>query len=126
MRIFVCLWLAVCGLAQSPTYPAEQENTLFKTVPGKQLFAEDVRCGDYFWKSDKADKSGATVLYFFYGDPAYGKGKLGMYKQKAYKVTLNEEKDPPTAQVILEGGSFKEVRVLMTKAQYESAKACFL
>ena len=125
MRILLCLAAAVCASAQPAQYAADQENAVFKTVPGKQLFHEDVRCGDYFWKSDKADKSGALILYFFYGDPGYGKGKLGLYKQKAYKVVINEEKDPPTAQVINEGGNFKEVRVQMTRAEYEKSKACF-
>ena len=120
------LALAVCGFGQADQYAAGRENIVFKTVPGKQLFPEDVRCGEYFWKSDKADKTGATVLYFFYGDPAYGKNKLGLYKQKTYTVAINEEKDPPTAQVVNEGGAFKEVRVQMTRAQYELSKACFV
>src|ERR1035438_603027 len=82
------LALAVCGFGQADQYAAGRENIVFKTVPGKQLFPEDVRCGEYFWKSDKADKTGATVLYFFYGDPAYGKNKLGLYKQKTYTVAI--------------------------------------
>jgi hypothetical protein len=118
--------LAACAFGQSADqYAADKENVVFKTVPGKQLFPEDVRCGEYFWKSEKADKGGATILYFFYGDPAYGKGKLGMYKQKAYKVVFDEQRDPPTAQVINEQGQFKEVRVVMTKAQFEASKSCF-
>jgi hypothetical protein len=117
--------LAVCAFAQSTNYPADQENVVFKTVAGKQVFAEDVRCGDYFWKSEKADKNGATVLYFFYGDPAYGKGKLGMYKQRSYRVVINEQKDPPTAQVINEKGTFKEVLVQMSQAEFDRSRACF-
>jgi hypothetical protein len=129
MRSLLCVFaipvLAACGFGQTADYAADKENAIFKTVPGKQLFPEDVRCGEYLWKSEKADKNGATILYFFYGDPAYGKNKLGMYKQRAYKVVLNEEKDPPTAQVVSENGAFKEVRVQMTRAQFELSKACF-
>jgi hypothetical protein len=125
LTIGALLAVPLCSLAQADPYAADKENVVFKTVPGKQLFQEDIRCGEYFWKSDKADKTGATVLYFFYGDPAYGKNKLGIYKQKTYRVTINEEKDPPTAQVVNEGGTFKELRVQMTKAQFELSKACF-
>jgi hypothetical protein len=123
--LFAMLTLAALGFGQTPDYAADRENPLLKTVAGKQLFPGDVRCGEYFWKSDKADKGGATVLYFFYGDPAYGKNKLGMYRQKSYKVVLDVRKDPPTAQVINKEGSFKEVRVQMTQAQFELSKACF-
>lgn len=123
-RILGCLAAAVyCCAAQD--YAPDKENVILKTVPGKQLFKEDVRCGEYFWKSEKADKVGATVLYFFYGNPAWGQNKLGMYKQKSYKVELSEEKDPPTAQVVNEDGQFKQVVVRMTKALYETARACF-
>ncbi|HEV2445786.1 MAG TPA: hypothetical protein VGS58_07685 [Candidatus Sulfopaludibacter sp.] len=125
MRICVLPALAACCLGQAGDYAPDKENALFKTVPGKQLFQEDVRCGDYFWKSEKADKNGATTLYFFYGDPAFGKNRLGLYKQKAYRVVVNEEKDPPTARVINENGQFKEVLVQMTAAQWELAKGCF-
>lgn len=128
MRLLVCvalLCVAMCGFGQSGSYAADQENSLLKTIPGKQLFPEDVRCGDYFWKSEKADKGGAVIVYFFYGDPAYGKNKLGLYKQRAYRVVLNEEKDPPTAKVVNEGGAFKELLLQMTKAQLEASRACF-
>jgi len=124
----VCIGLLVCahGYPQASDYPPEQENALQKTKPGKQLFKEDEPCGAYFWKSLKADRSGAVALYFFYGSTEYGKGKLGMYPQAKYRVVLNEDKEPPTAQVIKdEAGSLKEVRVQMTKAEFQSARGCF-
>src|SRR5689334_6782338 len=104
MKYLCLIAAAACCYAQAPAF--DKENALLKTVPGKKLFKEDVPCGDYFWKSEKADKNGAVILYFFFGDPAYGKNKIGMYKQKDYKVVLNDEKDPPTAQVVIDDGQF--------------------
>ncbi|HEY2016143.1 MAG TPA: hypothetical protein VGH38_21720 [Bryobacteraceae bacterium] len=121
-----CAFFALLCYAQSADYPPEQENAIQKTKPGKQLYKEDEPCGGYFWKSEKADKSGAVALYFFYGSTEYGKGKLGMYQQSRYRVVVNEKKDPPTAQVIKDGsGSLKEVKVQMTHAEFEASRSCF-
>ena len=122
----IFLLAAMCCLPQTNEYPPEKENVLLKTQPGKQLFQEDVRCGDYFWKSEKADKTGATVLYYFYGDPSWGKNKLGLYRIAVFHVVVDPEKDPPTAQIIRDQeGKLTEVRVRMTAAQREASKACF-
>ncbi|SPE41421.1 exported hypothetical protein [Candidatus Sulfopaludibacter sp. SbA3] len=119
--------LLVTGVfAQHGDYPSDQENVVFKTQIGKQINKDDVQCGEYFWKSEKADKRGTPSVYYFYGDPAYGKNKLGLYHQSQYKVVVNPEKDPPTVQVIRDAdGSLKEVRVQMTEAQLTASKACF-
>lgn len=119
------LW-AVAMFAQGGDYPTDQENVVFKTQIGKQINKDDVQCGEYFWKSDKADKRGVPTVYYFYGDPAYGKNKLGLYHQSLYKVVVNAEKDPPTVQVLRDGeGNLQEVRVRMTEAQLKASKACF-
>ncbi len=125
MRWGAVLW-AVALFAQAGDYPADQENVVFKTQIGKQINKDDVQCGEYFWKSDKADKKGVPTVYYFYGDPSYGKNKLGLYHQSLYKVVVDPAKDPPTVQVFRDGeGSLKEVRVRMTEAQLKLSKACF-
>ena len=122
MKTVLLLLLA----AQTSDYPPDQENELHRTVPGKQLFKEDEPCGAYIWKSTKADRFGATVLYFFYGSTEYGMGKLGMYQQSKFHAVVNEQKDPPTAQVIKDkDGSLKEVKLQMTQAEFEATRACF-
>jgi hypothetical protein len=125
MRWLVILWAAAL-LAQTGDYPADKENVVFKTQIGKQIDKSDVQCGEYFWRSEKADKKGVPTVYYFYGDPSYGKNKLGLYHQSLYKVVVNPEKDPPTVQVVRDGeGNLKEVRVQMTGAQLKVSKACF-
>jgi len=120
------LALALPAWAQTNDYAPEKENVVFKTQIGKQLDKDDERCGDYFWKSLKADKKGVPSIYYFYGDPAYGKNKLGLYHQSQYKVVVNEAKEPPTVQIIRDSeGNLKEVRVQMTEAQLKASKACF-
>jgi hypothetical protein len=118
--------IALVFWLQANDYAPEKENVVFKTQIGKQLDKDDVQCGEYFWKSLKADKRGIPSVYFFYGDPAYGKNKLGLYHLNQYKVEVNAEKDPPTVQVIRDGeGNLKEVRVRITGAQLKASKACF-
>ncbi|MDR3698364.1 MAG: hypothetical protein P4L56_01935 [Candidatus Sulfopaludibacter sp.] len=125
MRWLVILWAAAL-FAQTGEYPADKENVVFKTQIGKQIDKSDVQCGEYFWRSEKADKKGVPTVYYFYGDPSYGKNKLGLYRQSLYKVVVNPEKDPPTVQVVRDGeGNLKEVRVRMTEAQLKVSKACF-
>ncbi len=125
MRWLTILWAAAL-LAQTGDYPADKENVVFKTQIGKQIDKSDVQCGEYFWRSEKADKKGVPTVYYFYGDPSYGKNKLGLYHQSLYRVTVNPEKDPPTVQVVRDGeGNLKEVRVRMTGAQLKVSKACF-
>ncbi len=125
MRWLAILWVAALS-AQTGDYPADQENVVFKTQIGKQIDKSDVQCGEYFWRSEKADKKGVPTVYYFYGDPSYGKNKLGLYHQSLYKVTVNPEKDPPTVRVVRDGeGNLKEVRVQMTEAQLKVSKACF-
>ena len=130
MKRAMCLGLlsaAYCiAQTQSGDYPPERENALHKIKPGKQLFKEDEPCGEYFWKSEKADRSGATALYYFFGSTEYGKGKLGLYQQVYFRVETNQEKDPPTAQVIkTAGGTVKEVVIRMTARELEASRACF-
>ena len=121
----VLLFSALC-LAQADDYAPENENVLLKTQPGKQLFKEDVQCGGYFWISVKAAVNGTPVLYYFYGDPAFGKNKVGLYRQDLYRVVVAGEKDPPTVQVIRgPQGAIDEIRVRMTATEFESSKACF-
>lgn len=122
----VCFLWALTLFAQAGDYPADQENAVFKTQIGKQINKDDVQCGEYFWKSDKADKKGTPTVYYFYGNPAYGKNKLGLYQQKLYKAVVNPAKDPPTVQVFRDGeGNLKEVRVQMTEAQLKLSRVCF-
>ncbi|HWC95875.1 MAG TPA: hypothetical protein VG456_03980 [Candidatus Sulfopaludibacter sp.] len=118
--------MVVCAFAQTPDYAPNQENVVFKTQIGKQINKDDVQCGDYFWKSDKADKKGTVSVYYFYGNPAYGKNRLGLYHLNQYKVVVNPAKDPPTVQVFYDGeGTLKEVRVQMTQSQYDASRVCF-
>jgi hypothetical protein len=125
MRWLVIAWAATL-FAQTADYPADKENVVFKTQIGKQIDKSDVQCGEYFWRSEKADKKGVPTVYYFYGDPSYGKNKLGLYHQSLYKVVVNPEKDPPTVQVVRDGeGNLKEVRVQMTEPQLKASKACF-
>jgi hypothetical protein len=112
--------------AQADDYAPEKENVLLKTQPGKQLFKEDVQCGNYFWISLKAAVNGTPVLYYFYGDPAFGKNKVGLYRQDLYRAVVSYLKDPPTVQVIRgPQGAIDEIRVRMTAAELESSRACF-
>lgn len=128
MKTVRCGWvlfLAAAALAQGD-YAPEKENVVFKTQIGKQIDKTDVQCGEFFWKSNKAAKAGVPTVYYFYGDPSYGKNKLGLYYQSLYKVVVNPEKNPPTVQVIRDGeGNLKEVRVQMTEAQLKASSACF-
>ena len=120
----VFLFSAAC-FAQADDYAPENENVLLKTRPGKQLFKEDVQCGNYFWISVKAAVNGAPVLYYFYGDPAFGKNKVGLYQQRLYRAVVGEQKDPPTVQVIrAQQGNIREIRVRLTAAELASSKAC--
>lgn len=126
MRTAIFFLSVAVFFSQTADYSPDKENVVLKTQPGKQMFKEDVQCGDYFWKSEKADRNGVPVLYYFYGDPAWGKNKVGLYRQSVYRVTVNAKKDPPTVQVIMDAkGALKEVRVQMTDAQRNASKACF-
>ena len=121
----VLLFSALC-FAQADDYAPENENVLLKTQPGKQLFKEDVQCGGYFWISVKAAVNGAPVLYYFYGNPAFGKNKVGLYRQGLYHPVVVDDKDPPTVQVIRgPQGVIGEIRVRMTAMEFESSRACF-
>jgi hypothetical protein len=118
--------LLTAGAFALQDYAPDKENVVFKTQIGKQIHKEDVQCGDYFWRSVKADAKGIPTVYYFYGDPAYGKNKLGLYYQRLYKVVVDAQKDPPTVQVIRDGeGTLKEVRVRMTQAQLSASRVCF-
>ena len=72
--------------SQTDDYAPEKENVIQRIIPGKQLYKEDEPCGSYFWKSEKADKSGAIALYYFYGSTEYGKGKLGLYHTSEHVI----------------------------------------
>jgi len=113
-------------LLQADDYPAEKENVLHKTTPGKQLKKDDEPCGAYLWKSSKVDPSGAVALYYFYGSTEYGKGKMGLFQLVKFRAEANEEKDPPTAQIVKDSqGIVKEVILRMTKRELEASRACF-
>ncbi|MBZ5618321.1 MAG: hypothetical protein LAQ69_06225 [Acidobacteriia bacterium] len=121
-------WLVLWahGFSQTDDYAPEKENAIQKIKPGKQLYKEDEPCGAYFWKSEKADRSGATALYYFYGSAEYGKGKMGLYQKVRYRVVVNDEKDTPTAQIVKDDhGIVKEVVVRMTRREFDASKACF-
>ena len=125
-RLGLVLLFAAACFAQRDDYAPENENVLLKTRPGKQLFKEDVQCGNYFWISVKAAVNGAPVLYYFYGDPAFGKNKVGLYRQDLYHPVVADQKDPPTVQVIrAREGNIREIRVRLTAAELASSKACF-
>lgn len=114
------------GFSQTDDYAAEKENVIQKTKPGKQLHKEDQPCGAYFWRSEKADPSGATAVYYFYGSTEYGKGKMGLYQKVRYRAVRNAEKDPPTVQIVKDDqGIVKEVVVRLTPQQFEASKTCF-
>jgi hypothetical protein len=120
------LALLVHGFAQTDDYAPEKENTIQRTKPGKQLNKEDEPCGGYFWRSEKADPSGAIAVYYFYGSTEYGKGKMGLYQKVRYRAVVNDEKDPPTAQIIKDDhGIVKEVVIRLTRREFETSKACF-
>jgi len=36
---------------------------------------------------------------------------MGLYPQSLYRVVVNEERDPPTARVVADGGSTKEAQI---------------
>src|SRR5690349_7662138 len=111
MSILTTAILSIVLLFQ-PSAQTPEENVIHKTTPGKQLFQEDVQCGSYFWRSERADKSGAVTVYFFFGPQEYGKGKVGIYKQSLYDVVVNEDKDPPTAQIVVDDSGFvKSIKV---------------
>ena len=125
-RLRLALLFSAACLAQTGDYAPENENVLLKTRAGKQLFKEDVQCGNYFWISVKAAVNGAPVLYYFYGDPAFGKNKVGLYQQYLYHPVVAEQKDPPTVQVIrARQGNIKEIRVRLTAEELASSRACF-
>jgi hypothetical protein len=126
LRTGVLVLFSVACFAQPDDYAPEKENVLLKTRAGKQLFKEDVQCGNYFWISVKAAVDGAAVLYYFYGDPAFGKNKVGLYRQDLYHAVVADQKDPPTVQVIrAREGNIREVRVRLTAEELASSRACF-
>jgi len=119
------LLFSAASIAQTDDYAPEKENILLKTRPGKQLFKEDVQCGNYFWISVKAAVNGAPVLYYFYGDPAFGKNKVGLYRRDLYQAVVAGQKDPPTVQVIRgQQGTIGEIRVRLTATELASSDAC--
>ena len=117
---------AVClAAAQTDDYPRERENVLHPTNPAKRLFQDDVPCGGYLWKSEHKAELHMVALYYFFGSTDYGKSKMGLYPQSLYRAVIHEDRNPPTAQVILEDGKAKEIRIQMTSKEYESARQCF-
>ena len=130
----MCLFALVClAAAQNDDYPRERENVLQHTNPSKRLFADDTPCGGYLWKSEHKSELHMVALYYFFGSTDYGKGKMGLYPQSLYRAVINEQRDPPTVQVVMDrqgkgawsGGSVKEVRIQMTSREFESARQCF-
>ncbi len=118
--------LLVClAAAQTNDYPRERENALHPTNPAKRLFQDDTACGGYLWKSEHKAELHMVALYYFFGSTDYGKGKMGLYPQSLYRAVINEQRDPPTAQVVMEGGTVKAVQIQMTGKEYQAAGQCF-
>jgi hypothetical protein len=118
------LSLAAAALFQTATPAGEQ--VILKTVAGRQLFPEDIACGDYFWRSEKADRGGAVMIYYFFGSPDYGKSKLGLYRRDRFRIIVDESRDPPTARVLTDDrGAFRSVEVRMTGRERSASAACF-
>jgi len=126
MRLAFCLLLVWLAAAQSADYPPGQENALHRTTPAKRLFPDDTACGGYLWKSNHTAELHTVALYYFFGSTEYGKSKMGLYPQAKFRAVVNEQRDPPTAQVVIEDGSLREVRIQMTGKEYEAARQCFL
>jgi hypothetical protein len=124
-RFTLALLVTAHCSSQTPDYSPQNENALQKIKPGKQLYKEDEPCGQYFWKTLKATAVGPVALYYFFGSTEYGKGKMGLYPQPRYRVAINEEKDPPTAQAAFDSKGLKEVRVQMTQREFDAAGQCF-
>ncbi len=121
------LFLSGSWSSAQATDPPAGEEVILETVPGRQLFKEDMPCGTYFWKSEKADRNGTVMLYYFYGSPGWGKGKLGLYQRSRYRVIVDETKDPPTAQIVTDDkGNFLRVTIRMTSREREASRSCFV
>lgn len=125
MRLALCFLAAVLAAAQADDYPRERENKLHPTTPAKRLFPDDTPCGGYLWKSNHTAELHMVAIYYFFGSTDYGKSKMGLYPQKLYHAVVNEDRDPPTAQVVMDDGSAKEIRIQMTSKEYEAARQCF-
>lgn len=125
MRLALCVLAVGFLAAQTDDYPRERENRLHPSTPAKRLFPDDTPCGGYLWKSAHKDELHMVALYYFFGSTDYGKSKMGLYPQTVYRAVVNDESDPPTAQVVMQDGSLKEVVVRMTKKEYEAARQCF-
>jgi hypothetical protein len=125
MKLPFCALLVCLAAAQTDDYPRERENVLHPTNPAKRLFPDDAPCGGYLWKSEHKTELHMLAIYYFFGSTEYGKGKMGLYPQDLYRAVVDEQRDPPTAQVVLDGGSLKEVQIRMTSKEYQSARQCF-
>ena len=125
MKLALCVLLVCLAAAQTDDYPRERENALHPTNPAKRLFPDDVACGGYLWKSEHKAELHMLALYYFFGSTDYGKGKMGLYPQSKYHAVINEKRDPPTAQIIMEGGTLKEVQIQMTSKEFQAAGQCF-
>jgi hypothetical protein len=125
MKLGFCVLLVSLAAAQTDDYPRERENALHRTTPAKRLFPEDIPCGGYLWKSEHKAELHMVALYYFFGSTDYGKSKMGLYPQSLYRAVVNEQRDPPTAQVIMEDGTLKEIRIQMTSTEYQAASQCF-
>ena len=111
MKLVFPVVLVCLAAAQTDQYPRERENVLHPTNPAWRLFQDDTACGGYLWKSDHKSELHRIALYYFFGSADYGKGRMGLYPQSLYRVVANEERDPPTARVVPDGGSTKEVQI---------------
>lgn len=125
MKLAFCALLVCLAAAQTDDYPKDRENALHRTNPAKRLFPDDTPCGGYLWKSDHKDELHMQAIYYFFGSTDYGKSKMGLYPQNLYHAVVNEERDPPTAQVVIDDGKTKEIRIQMTSKEYEAARQCF-
>lgn len=125
MKLALCVAMVCLAAAQTDDYPRERENALHPTTPAKRLFPDDTPCGGYLWKSEHKTELHMLAMYYFFGSTDYGKGKMGLYPREVYRVAINEQRDPPTAQVVMEDGKLKEVRIQMTSKEFQAAGQCF-
>jgi hypothetical protein len=125
MRLALFVFAALLLPAQTDDYPRERANQLHPTTPAKRLFPDDQPCGKYLWKSEHKDELHMVALYYFFGSTDYGKSKMGLYPRDKFRAVVNEERDPPTAQIVMEDGNLKEIVIQMTAKEYEAARQCF-
>lgn len=84
-----------------PPAASATEETIQRTISGRELDPGDEPCWHYLWISTK---NGTRFLYYFFGSTECGKGKIGFYQQNLYHVILDPEKKPPTVERVTKPG----------------------